>query len=163
MESSNIAFSRNDPRGFAARTRINLEIIEQTFAEKDSGHVVTQLILSLLGLIVFPIEQDMFRTVAMKQLRDTDSKWVITPLSGPLPKKPPRFADGTVGNLLIHLRNAIAHSRVRFLGDADSRHLENVIIRFQDARLSKDLPYWQAQVKGGDLRGFCSELLDFFR
>jgi hypothetical protein len=49
--------SRNEVLGFAARTRENLDCIERAFMDKGSGHVVTQLVSSLLGLIVFPHEK----------------------------------------------------------------------------------------------------------
>jgi MarR family transcriptional regulator, temperature-dependent positive regulator of motility len=46
--------SRNDILGFAMRARENLRCIEEAFKASNEGHVVTQLICSLLGLIVFP-------------------------------------------------------------------------------------------------------------
>ena len=47
--------SRNESLGFAHRTLVNLEYIEQTRkAGGDKAHVVTQRVVSLLGLIIFP-------------------------------------------------------------------------------------------------------------
>ena len=55
--------SRNNPSGFAERTRKNLELIERAYSVGADVHVVTQLMLSLLGIIVFPWEHDSFRTI----------------------------------------------------------------------------------------------------
>lgn len=44
---------RNDPLGFAQRSYINVRIIGQGLEEKGEGHVVTQLVQSILGYIVF--------------------------------------------------------------------------------------------------------------
>jgi len=49
--------SRSLPLGFANRTRKNLEFIEEAYKEDKDVHVVTQVAISLLGLIVFPKEK----------------------------------------------------------------------------------------------------------
>lgn len=50
--------SRNDSRGFADRTRKNLLFIEQAYESGNDVHVVTQIVTSSLGLIVFPWEHE---------------------------------------------------------------------------------------------------------
>lgn len=50
--------TRNEALEFARRTRLNLEFIEHAAAgDPTKVHVVTQLTLSLLGLVVFPKEK----------------------------------------------------------------------------------------------------------
>ena len=49
-----ITVSRNDALGFAARTKQNLLMIEKAFEAGEDVHVVTQLVVSLLGLVVYP-------------------------------------------------------------------------------------------------------------
>jgi len=59
---------RNDALEFAKATRQNLKFIEKS---KDRGydvHVVTQLVLSLLGLVVFPKEKLSLLADEVKQM-----------------------------------------------------------------------------------------------
>ncbi|MEE9138320.1 MAG: hypothetical protein V3V07_07245, partial [candidate division NC10 bacterium] len=46
--------SRGDSVGFADRTLKNLRRIEQAYTDDHDVHVVTQRVLSLLGVVVFP-------------------------------------------------------------------------------------------------------------
>jgi hypothetical protein len=65
--------SRNDAFGFAQRTRKNLAYIEKTFAEGADVHVVTQLVVSLLGLVVFPTERNVVRRLKTLNLSELES------------------------------------------------------------------------------------------
>ena len=49
--------SRNDSLGFAERTKKNLLHIEHAYESGHDVHVVTQIVTSTLGLIVFPWER----------------------------------------------------------------------------------------------------------
>lgn len=49
--------SRSDSHGFAQRTLKNLEYIEKRRKAGDDVHVVTQRVLSLLGLVACPWER----------------------------------------------------------------------------------------------------------
>jgi hypothetical protein len=48
--------SRNESEGFAQRTRENLEFITHAKQQGSHVHVVTQLVNSMLGLVIFPWE-----------------------------------------------------------------------------------------------------------
>jgi len=48
---------RNDAVGLAERTRKNLVYIETAFVAGADVHVITQVVNSLLGLVVFPWER----------------------------------------------------------------------------------------------------------
>jgi DNA-binding MarR family transcriptional regulator len=138
--------SRTDVLGFAARTRENLECIERAFETKDSGHVITQLVSSLLGLIVFPHEQ--YLDASLKELRlsllvvQGWPKWNI--LKGECE---------TLGGLVRRLRNAVAHGRLRF--SSDSRHIGEVTIEVEDWHPHARGPHWRARIGAADLRAFC--------
>lgn len=66
--------SRNDTLGFAHRTRKNLDYIERAYAAGDDVHVVTQLALSLLGLIVYPKERKLVERVKTLKLNELQAK-----------------------------------------------------------------------------------------
>src|ERR1041385_4283083 len=60
--------SRNDVLIFAARARDNLQYIEEAAQDGVPVHPITQLALSLLGLIVFPHEQHLDQTLRSRRL-----------------------------------------------------------------------------------------------
>lgn len=149
--------SRNEALEFARRTRRNLEFIEDAAARQADVHVVTQLTLSLLGLIVFPKEKLLLDETERKTVAAMASEgwptWTITRDEG---KKP----TGTLADILKHLRNAVAHGRLTFT--SDSRRLEEVEIIVEDKEKREDLePYWCAQIEATGLRTFCLRFLDF--
>ena len=53
---SNYSLSRNATEEFARRVRKNLDYIIRKRNEGEDVHEVTQLVISLLGIIVFPWE-----------------------------------------------------------------------------------------------------------
>jgi hypothetical protein len=138
--------SRNEVLAFAARTRENLDCIERAFMDKGSGHVVTQLVSSLLGLIVFPHEKNF--DASLKEIRldrlaaEGWPRWEI--LKGKCE---------TLGSLVHRLRNAVAHGRMRF--SSDSRHMGDVTIEVEDWHPHARGPHWRARIGAVDLREFC--------
>lgn len=146
-------FNRNDPLGLVERTKKNLQFIEDAAQHGDDVHVVTQLILSLLGLIVFPIESHGFD----KDIRNTT-------LSSLEHKGWPKWdtAVGTIntlGELLRNLRNAAAHNNISF--SSEGRELGDVRLTFSN-RYNKKAPiHWQASIEAKDLRAFCDQLIFF--
>lgn len=140
--------SRNDPLGFAARTRKNLEYIEQAYGSADV-HCVTQIANSLLGLIVFPYEKRFDLHVKDLKLRELAARgwpqWQL--LKGECE---------TLGDLIHHLRNAVAHGHLKF--SSDDREPARVAIIVEDYK--KDKLYWYAQIKADDLRTFCLRFID---
>lgn len=153
MQSAGHA-SRNDSLEFARRTRKNLEVIEVAARANQDVHVVTQLTLCLLGLIVFPWERQFDESVKRLGLGTLANQgwpeWKI--LKGQCK---------TLGDLVYHLRNAVAHRRLRF--SSDSPLPEKVIVQFSDAKSKNADPYWSAEISAEDLRAFCvkfTELVD---
>jgi hypothetical protein len=119
-------------------------------------HIVTQLVISLQGLIVFPYEQlrrsgVSFEGHKLKDLRKHG--WPeIVPFLG---------ESNNLGDLLFHLRNAIAHRRVEF--DSDSRVMSEVNITFRDRKTKAIEDNWGVTINAEALHQFVlcfSQLID---
>lgn len=105
-------------RDFANRTKKNLSLLRDIQAESPDSDVyeVTQLINSMLGLLVFP-HQSYVNTIPelpLAQLRERG--WPIPRIVGEYPQ----VKD--LNQLIKYLRNAIAHFNVRFIVD-DQREI----------------------------------------
>lgn len=149
--------TRNEALEFARRTRRNFEFIESAKEKGDDVHVVTQLTLSLLGMVVFPKERLLLEGTETKTIAEMSTEgWPIWTITLDDSKKPTK----TLADILRHLRNAVAHGRLTFT--SDSPHLEEVAILVEDKKRREDsTPYWCAKIDGHDLRGFCLHFLDF--
>ena len=142
--------SRSRSLGFAERTKKNLLFIEAAFSEGADVHVVAQVILSLLGLVVFPWERH-FKTrmddVPLDDLyKEGWPQWNIAVGS-----------SGTLSELVRPLRNATAHGRLTF--SSESRLLHEVEISFWDCQWGA-APHWEASINGSDLHEFCLRFTD---
>jgi hypothetical protein len=147
--------SRNETEGFAKRTRRNLDFILAAHRQHEDVHVVTQVVLSLLGLVVFPFE---------RIIKSSNYRWFLADLEA---QGWPHwtYLDGSepptdLATLMTHLRHATAHSNVSF--SSDSRYLAEVTITFMN-RLPKRLGggTWSACIRGDDLLVFCQRYLEF--
>ena len=141
--------SRNEAIGFARRTRRNLEYIKAEFDIKgeDSGvHVVTQLVNSLLGLVVLPREKHLEVRNDGTKLKDLIAQgwpeWNIA-----------KGEAETLGKLTSHIRNAAAHGRIKY--SSDSRYLNEVTITVEDSTGKGKPIYWSAEISGDKLYEFC--------
>jgi hypothetical protein len=132
--------SRNDSLGFAERCKKNLLHIEHAHQAGFDIHVVTQIILSTVGLIVFPWERN-----ADQQIRGT----LVSTLNAPQwPEWVETRPSKGLGQLIHNLRNAIVHRNFDF--SSDDRSASNVIITFR----SED-GNWEATISAQDLNRFC--------
>ena len=119
-------------------------------------HVVTQLMLSLLGLVVFPWEKQSFDKLLTWPLDSAlygakSYHWNI--IKDTYPNK-----CASIGSLLRHLRNAVSHRHVLF--SSDSRDAREVDLSFSDIH-PKHLEWeWCANITAVDLREFCVGLLN---
>lgn len=96
---------------FVARTRQNLDLIRRQRARGEDAFEVTQLINSLLGLLVFP-QQAFFSSIPDKPLTQLEGEgWPVPPVIGDFPDV------DTLGDLVRYLRNAIAHFNIEFRPD----------------------------------------------
>lgn len=148
---------RNTLPGIAARVNKNLAFIASARTKEGADvHVVTQLLLSLLGLVVFPVQalkNEGSTALQTEMLDDLEAngwpKWKFT-----------IGESSDLQDLLIHIRNAVSHHRLSF--SSDSRNIEDVEITFRDRRPAKDSDNWQAHISAKDLQQFVqllSELL----
>jgi hypothetical protein len=138
---------RNTIGGFSQRTWKNYAFLEAAQHSGTDVHIVTQLVVSLLGLIVFPYEhrkqtQGQQFNISLAEL--TKQGW-------------PQFDihlghSETLDSLVKHLRNACSHRRIRF--SSDSRDLSDVQIHFWDRKKSHLPDDWGATIDGDGLRDF---------
>lgn len=131
--------TRQDALEFASRTLKNLQFLERAREAGADVHLVTQLVNSLLGLIVFPLERTFVRFMLKQKIdalaEDGWPSWVFT-LGG----------SDTLGDLVYHLRNAVAHGRITF--SSDSRVPSEVVMEAADAQPGTRKVYWRARSIG---------------
>ena len=143
------SLSRNGTEEFARRVRKNLDFIVRKRIEGEDVHEVTQLVTSLLGIIVFPWEVGALNRLEKLSLSELEAKgwphWEIL-----LDEK---GDTKTLHRLVRHLRNAASHRHIRFLSDA--AELDEVEIEFEDALHSNAPANWRTRVNAADLKIFC--------
>ncbi len=151
--------SRNTTSGFAARTRKNLELAESEFRSGSDFHVVTQLVNSLLGIVVVPVDVHKKGHKEFSSRLEVlyDQGWPVWDIQLDEPHSSNSKTE-TLGDLVWHLRNAAAHGRFNFLGDADSRYLDAVKLQVEDAPNQKAKVNWRAQIPAESLYEFCLRL-----
>ncbi len=145
---------RNDAVRFASRTLANLEFFEavwrggQDHAGRPAVHLITQAVNSLLGLVVFTCEKEYVRFTLKELLLDLTAKgwpsWTFHLGGSP---------EDTLGELVYHLRNGIAHARVSF--SSDSPLPSDVHITVEDAHPKTKQVYWRTSITAADLLKFC--------
>lgn len=144
----------NVVRDFAQRTRRNLEFVRQAVARNQNGEIhgdpevyeVTQLINSMLGLLVFP-QQRYFDAIPATPLQELAAKgW-------PQIRVSPGFPDSveTLADLMRYLRNAVAHFNIEFL--APSGQIEGIRVwnTRKDKKTNTKKKTWCAELPLRDL------------
>jgi hypothetical protein len=126
-----------------------LDFIVKKRKEGEDVHEVTQLVTSLLGVIIFPWEAGALRQLESLPLSELETegwpKWDIQ-----LDKKDD---TKTLGKLTGHLRNAACHRRLKFSSDDSEMH--KVEIKFEDASSRGAPANWCAKINAADLAAFC--------
>jgi len=103
---------------FARRTRKNLEFIEAHSGDADRQvYAFTQLINSLLGLLVFP-KENFFRSIPETPLSElVAAGWPdIKPVQG-------RLKEDNLRQLVRNLRNGVAHFNLEFMTNPRTNYL----------------------------------------
>jgi hypothetical protein len=138
---------RNDPLGLMKRSLINYRIIKESFEICKQGHVVTQLVQSLLALIIFPKERAIFDRFQAWRLDELNKKWPLL--------RPVQDDEGdttTLYRLLKHMRNALSHGLVTFYGEgadgADTRYVTEILVVFQDRNGDQSPINWELRLTG---------------
>jgi len=135
---------------FAKRTRLNLEAIETA---KDNGEDVrefTQLINSLLGLLIFPYEHSSctIQPTPLQALVDDHGWPEIRASKGEL-------KENTLGELARFMRHSFAHCLVEFLPD-DKGNVGSV--KLWNGKQPK--PTWETVIGVKNLRLFVLKFAD---
>ena len=148
--------SRNTVWGFNDRVRKNLKFVFSAWNDGSTEvHAVTQVILSLLGLIVFPYAEIKERGDRSLRGYKLDSLFIER-----WPKW--NFEIGSSDNLddlVTHLRNAISHRRIIF--ESDSRQLGAVEIQFRDRPNGRNaVDNWGTTINAAELQRFVLRFAD---
>jgi hypothetical protein len=149
MEQPTEFTSRTTLIGFVERTERNLLFVTDAQWNGQDVHAVTQIVLSLLGLIIFPYEHlkkaAPFRGVMYDELISEGwPSW--SPIVGEL---------RTLQYMLRRIRNAAAHHRIVYGGaDADSRDPSQVTLIFSDRDKWAKEDSWRASIRADDLQKF---------
>ena len=145
---------RNKPMGIETRTMTNLVFIEKAHKNpqtKDQVHMVTQILNSLLGLVIlpygrhgYPYELCRDKKTLAKLYAQGWPKWEFSPYNTQETK--------TLGCLSRRLRNAAAHGRYTF--DSDCLDPREVTITVKD-KPPKGPINWCASIRADELHRFC--------
>jgi hypothetical protein len=148
---------RNTVWGFRDRVLRNLNFLNRARENGANVHVVTELITSLLGLIVFPYEEikrsrcELFRDYKLNQLASKGwPQWTFDVGS-----------SDNVDDLIRHLRNAISHRRVSF--SSDSRELKDVDVTFTDRPNGGTHDNWGTTINAEALLRFVLHFADLLK
>jgi hypothetical protein len=130
--------SRRMSSGFASRTLENLDFIKRVSITEEV-HPVTQVVNSLLGLLVFPVEKEeaFFKTFSTVTFKDPSNlsgvrSTLIKHLPVPSLKVVMFGCCKNLSEFFRKVRNAVSHKNLWFSGDADSRVLGAVTVTLKD-------------------------------
>ena len=151
--------SRSEAMGIEKRTLINLKFVKETFddaPDKDKApvHIVTQIVNSLLGLLILPYSKGYALRDDPNKLEELyDHEWPRWDIADCTPN-----GTWTLGQLARHLRNAAAHGRYYF--SSDSRQPREVTITVEDKPRGQPIN-WSASIRADKLYTFCQCLSDY--
>jgi hypothetical protein len=133
-------------RDFAERTRKNLRAIEDLQAKGGEAYEVTQLVNSMLGLLVFPRERFLDQ-IPQTSLSDLEADgWPVPKVVGDFPQA------RDLRELIRYLRNAIAHFNIEFIGEK----IQSVRVwNTKDKRTT-----WKAEIGLKELRAIAERFTD---
>lgn len=148
-----------ETRAFAHRVRLNLEAIDAVVTVAPAkAHQVTQLVLTLLGLLVLPNEAYYLQAAGEKSLSElTDQGWPVWSIAKDLSRRPGSSSD-TFADLLWHLRSVVASGQIRMT--AGDKAFQDVSVYFDQKVAGRDIKTWSASISAPDLRVFCLKLAE---
>jgi hypothetical protein len=146
-----------ETRAFAHRVRLNLDAIDAVASVAPAkAHQVTQLVLTLIGLIVLPRENHYLEAAGDSTLPALAAKgWPTWTIAHDLSRRPEGAAD-TLGDLLWQLRSTISSGQIR-LTSGDKPFAE-VSVYFDQQVAGGEIVTWSASISAPDLRVFCVKL-----
>ncbi len=136
---------------FATRTKKNLELIRRLQAEDPESEIyeVTQLVNSMLGLLVFPKER-YFKEIPETSLAELEAQgWPIPKMRGDF-KNPE-----TLRQLIRLLRNSIAHFNLEFVVN-ERQQISGLIL----CNMQRGKKTWEAELSLGDLEGITERFIE---
>jgi hypothetical protein len=146
-----------ETRAFANRVRLNLDAIDAVVSVAPAkAHQVTQVVLTLIGLVVLPRESHYMEAVGDGNMNTLAAQgWPTWTIAHDLSRRPEGAAD-TLGDLLWHLRSTIASGQIRMT--AGDRPFAEVSIYFDQQVAGGEIVTWSASISAPDLRTFCIKL-----
>jgi hypothetical protein len=138
-------------RDFAARTQKNLSVIERLLKNGEEVFEATQLVNSMLGLLVFPREE------FIKQIPQTPLS-ELKKSGWPIPRVLNGFPQvNDLRELVRYLRNAIAHFNIKFIGDGSN---EIRLLKVWNTNPNTGKKTWEAELSPSDLRAIGERFVD---
>ena len=138
-------------RDFAERTRTNLCALDSLLADGRELYETTQLMNSMLGLLVFPRERFVGQIPKTPILELQKAGWPIPKVLNGFPQvRDPR-------QLIKFLRNAIAHFNIEFIAD-ESREMTG--LRLWNTVSPSEKKTREAELSLSDFRGIAERLTD---
>jgi len=137
-------------RDFADRTKANLALVRNCAGHGDRSYEFTQLINSMLGLLVFP-QQKYFKQIPKTPLSDLQAQGWPHPLVTGSFQAPKDLHD-----LMRLLRNSIAHFNMQFITDQGT--LAGVRLWNTDPSTNKKT--WQVEFTTEQLEDLTDRFLD---
>ena len=137
---------KNLVKDFAERTRINLLLVQAEAKAGRNAYEVTQLINSMLGLLVFP-QQEFYNKIPETKLDDLKKDgWPIPRVNGDYPQV------SNLKELARYLRNGVSHFTLRFT-ETDG-HVDGIVIWNETQNGTKN---WEAELKIEELEGIADK------
>ena len=144
-------------KDFAARTRKNLEFIEQQAGKPDMEvYEVTQLVNSMLGLLVFPKESycGLIPETPLAEL--VPKGWPPVQATPWIQASPDYRPCLNLRQLVTTLRNGIAHYNIEFIADEQTYQITGLRIWNH----YKGKKTWEAELSLTDLKAITYRFLD---
>ena len=148
-----------ETRTFAHRVRLNLDAIDAVVSVAPAkAHQVTQVVLTLIGLVVLPRESHYMEAVGDGNMSTLAAQgWPTWTIAHDLSRRPEGAAD-TLGDLLWHLKSVIEAGRIRTTaGDVP---FKDVTVFFDQQVAGGGIDTWSASISAPDLRTFCVRLAE---
>lgn len=146
---------------FVARTRVNLENIESQAREGSHVFETTQLINSMLGLLIFPEQHyiDHIKKIPLDQLEQEG--WPKIQVTDTILKSPDYRECKNLRDLVVYLRNAIAHCNIKFLSDGNG-NINRLRLWNVNTRDSRKPITWDTILSIEDLRVITNKFIETF-
>jgi hypothetical protein len=140
-------------KDFALRTQKNLHALRNLQASDPKSEVyeVTQLMNSMLGLLVFPQQQYVTNIPKVPLSTLASQGWPVPKIVGDYPQ----VED--LNQLVRFLRNAVAHFNLKFLSDSDGR-IRGLEVWNRDPR--RQAVTWKAELSVEDIEKISQKFIE---